>query len=291
MRVGGQHIHFVQVRADRDRYPDPIPIIISHGWPYSFIEMLPVVPLLTDPLAHGGAERDAFDVVVPSLPGFGFSDPLADGPFTSERVAAVWHELMTEVLGYSSYATYGEDVGTGVSDFLAATYPESVLGLFATHAAFPPEERKQDLSPAEEEFVSWLEEKWKTGNGYAHVQGTRPDTLAVGLSDSPAGLLAWLVEKFREWSGPEFEQSWSYDDLITTTSLYWFTRSIGTSFLPYFDNKHEMPVPRISVRALPWRSGSGKHRPSDHRLLPFLPPPGPPGASDLLRRDGAPFRR
>lgn len=246
-RVGEQHIHFVHVRANRNRYPDPIPLIVSHGWPYSFIEMLPVVPALTDPLAHGGTERDAFDVVVPSLPGFGFSDPLADGPFVSTRVAGVWHQLMTETLGYARYATYGEDVGTGVSDFLAASYPEAVLGLFATHAAFPPEERKQDLTPAEEEFIAWLKEKWKTANGYAHIQGTRPDTLAVGLSDSPAGLLAWLVEKFREWSGPDFENSWTAHDLLTTTSLYWFTRSIGTSFLPYFHSKHETPVPMISV--------------------------------------------
>jgi pimeloyl-ACP methyl ester carboxylesterase len=245
--VDGQNIHFVHVLADRDRYPDPIPIILSHGWPYSFIEMLPIVPLLTDPLAHGGTELDGFDVVVPSLPGYGFSDPLAEGSFISERVAQVWHQLMTDTLGYASYATYGEDVGTGISDYLAASYPDAVIGLFATHAAFPPEERKQDLSPSEEEFVAWLNEKWKTGRGYAHIQGTRPDTLAVGLNDSPAGLLAWLVEKFREWSGPEFEQSWTHDDLLTTTSLYWFTRSIGTSFLPYYDAKQETPVPMISV--------------------------------------------
>ena len=246
--VDGTRVHFVHARADRERYANAIPIILSHGWPYSFLELLPIVPWLTDPLTHGGHQDDVFDVVVPSLPGYGYSSPLADDHFTGEVVASLWHRLMTEVLGYSRYATYGEDVGTTVSDWIAALHPDTVIGLFATHAAFPPEERSHDLGEAEREFLAWLDEKWRTARGYSVIQSTRPDTLAVGLNDSPAGLLAWLVEKYHEWSGPDFAKDWSIDDILTTVSLYWFTGTIGTSFLPYFhERNHEKPLPLVDV--------------------------------------------
>lgn len=246
--VDGRRVHFVHVRADRDTYVDPMPIILSHGWPYSFIEFLEFSTRLTDPLAHGGSAGDAFDVVVPSLPGYGFSPPLADAHFTGDTVARLWHTLMSGVLGYDRYATYGEDVGTTVSDWIGGLFPDSVVGLFATHAAFPPEERSGDLTDAEQAFREWLSAKWRTASGYSQIQSTRPDTLAVGLNDSPAGLLAWLVEKFREWSGPGFEDSWSSDDVLTTTSLYWFTQTIGTSFLAYFHGRsHDKPIPMVDV--------------------------------------------
>ncbi|MGH3649910.1 MAG: epoxide hydrolase family protein, partial [Acidimicrobiia bacterium] len=165
-----------------------------------------------------------------------------------EAVARLWHRLMTDVLGYQRYATYGEDVGATVSDWIGALFPETVVGLFATHAAFPPEERSHDLSEDEERFRSWLAEQWKDGSGYSLIQATRPDTLAVALGDSPAGLLAWLLEKFREWSGPGFEEHWSHDDILTTVSLYWFTGTIGTSFLPYHHGRHhDKPVPMVDV--------------------------------------------
>jgi epoxide hydrolase len=246
--VDGQRLHYVHVRADRDRYSNPIPIILSHGWPYSFVEFLEFSKRLSDPLAFDGSERDAFDVVIPSLPGYGYSPPLVDGYFTGEIVAGIWHRLMTDELGYGQYATYGEDVGATVSDWVGSLFPNSVVGLFATHAAFPPEERSENLSEAEQVFRQWLAEKWQTGSAYSAMQSTRPDTLAVGLNDSPAGLLAWLVEKFHEWSGPDFEGSWTRDDILTTTSLYWFTQSIGTSFLAYFHGRnHDKPIPLIDV--------------------------------------------
>ena len=132
--VNGERIHFVQLRAEGPADArEPIPIVLSHGWPYSFIEMLPLAELLA---------ADGFDVVIPSLPGYGFSEVMNE-PFTSAAVAERWHTLMTGVLGYERYATYGEDVGTWVSDRLAATHPDAVVGLFATHAAFPPTERRQ----------------------------------------------------------------------------------------------------------------------------------------------------
>lgn len=246
--IAGNRVHFVHVVADRERYPDPIPIILSHGWPYSFVELLPIVTWLTDPISCAGDSRVAFDAVVPSLPGYAYSDPLTAEYFTGDVVARLWHLLMTEALGYERYATYGEDVGTTVSDWTAALYPESVIGLFATHAAFPPEERRAHLSEDEERFREWLSEKWKDASGYSSIQATRPDTLAVALGDSPAGLLAWLVEKFREWSGPGFEQVWGRDEILTTVSLYWFTQTIGTSFLPYYHGRHhDKTLPMVDV--------------------------------------------
>lgn len=225
-------IHFVHIEGANSG----MPILLGHGWPYSYIEMLPLVSHLPE-----------FPVVIPSLPGYGFSGTLASGSFSADNVARLWHRLMTEVLGYERYVTYGEDVGAGISDWLGALFPQAVAGIFATHAAFPPPERHEDLTEEETRFVHWLETKWRSGKGYAHIQGTRPDTLAVGLNDSPAGLLAWMVEKLHEWSGEEFEASWSRDDILTTVSLYWLTGTIGTSFLPYFHSSHEPTLPLIDV--------------------------------------------
>lgn len=244
----GMRVHFVHLRADPDVYDHIVPILITHGWPYSFVEFLEFSTRLTNPSAHGLSGDVAFDVVIPSLPGYGFSEPLAGSRFTGDVVAEIWHRLMAEDLGYPRFATYGEDVGTTVSDWIGAMYPESVIGLFATHAAFPPEERSADLSPAEVEFRTWLEEKWRTATGYSAIQSTRPDTLAVALNDSPAGLLAWLVEKFREWSGPGFEEAWTHDEILTTVSLYWFSETIGTSFLPYYHGRNnDQPLPVVDV--------------------------------------------
>lgn len=239
VEVAGTRVHFAYLRAERPADDGRVtPIILSHGWPYSFIEMLPLARLLS---ARG------FDVVVPSLPGFGFSEPM-DEPFTSTAVAARWHTLMTSVLGYERFATYGEDVGTWVSDRLAADRPDAVIGLFATHAAFPPAGRRTDLTEEEREFVAALDRKWQGGTGYSIQQSTRPDTLAVGLTDSPAGLAAWMLEKFREWSGTaDLTDYWTWDEVLTTVSLYWFTESIGTSFRAYFDDRLETPMPRIEV--------------------------------------------
>lgn len=245
--IEGQPVHAMLLRADRERYPAAIPMIVSHGWPYSFLEFVELADNLADPARHDG-EGPAFDVVVPSLPGYGFSPVLSEGPFIERDVAVLWHRMMTEELGYGRYATYGEDVGTTVSDWIGALFPESVIGLFATHAAFPPDERMDDLTTAEEEFREWLRAKWATASGYSAIQATRPDTLAVGLNDSPAGLLAWLLEKFHEWSGPGFEEAWSRDEILTTVSVYWFTETIGSSFLPYFHGRvHHVTLPMVDV--------------------------------------------
>jgi pimeloyl-ACP methyl ester carboxylesterase len=241
--VEGQRIHAVHITARAlTGGAKRLPVVLTHGWPYSFIEMTRLVPYLAN------FEADLqLDIVIPSLPGYGFSEPLRNTAFTGESVADLWHRLMTEVLGYDRFLTYGEDVGARVSDWIAAKYPESVAGLFATHAAFPPTSRQHDLTSAEQEWVEWLNAKWARASAYSRVQSTRPDILAVALRDSPAGLAAWIAEKLLAWSGDDPDRYWSWDDLLTTISLYWFSRSIGTSFRAYYEGRYEPELPEISV--------------------------------------------
>lgn len=190
------------------------------------------------------AALDDFHVVVPSIPGFVFSAPLRQ-PYRPAAVAELWHRLMTEQLGYERYLTYGEDVGAGVRDWLAASHPESVMGVHATHAVFTPPARREGQTVHESEFFDWLATKWKRASGYASIQSTRPHTLAVALSDSPVGLAAWIIEMLDAWS----EVPFSLDDELTTVMLYWISGCIGTSFRPYVDDEH------------------------DTALLPVIPPP------------------
>lgn len=228
-------LHFA--RAGRPGTPA---IVLLHGWPSTFAEMLP----LADVLAAD------FDVVVPSLPGFGYSPALA-APFGDVVVARMVHQLMTEVLGVPRYLTYGEDVGTWVSDRIAGTYPEAVAGIVVTHPAYPPQADRAALGPEVTAFFASLAAARATDMGYAEIQSTRPDTLAAALTDSPAGLAAWIAEKFRAWSdcGGDVESVFPLDDLITTAMLYWTTGSIGTSFRPYFDDPDQPPQPTIEVPA------------------------------------------
>lgn len=249
--IDGQAVHFVHVRGRGvPGGPAPLPLIVSHGWPYSFADMLGLVPLLTDPAAHGGSAADAFDVVIPSLPGYGFSDA-SSSPSIPETLAETMHTLMTERLGYTRYGTYGEDVGGHVSDWLAARHPDSVIGIHASHPAYPPATRRNDLTPAEAAFTAWLAKRWEGESAYSEMQSTKPDTVAAALIDSPAGLAAWIVEKFRGWSDSngDVETRFSKDELLTTVMLYWVTGSIGTSFRPYHDRRHETELPMITVPA------------------------------------------
>ncbi len=249
--IGGQTIHYVHVRGRGvPGGPAPLPLVISHGWPYSFADMLEIVPFLTDPAAHGGAAEDAFDVVIPSLPGYAFSEAPST-PNIPETMADTVHRLMTERLGYARYGTYGEDVGGHVSDWIAAKHPESVIGIHASHPAYPPKNRLNDLTPAERAFSTWLADRWAGESAYSELQSTKPDTVAAALNDSPAGLAAWIVEKFRHWSdsGGIVEARFSKDDLLTTVMLYWVTGSIGTSFRPYHDSRYGSELPLVAVPA------------------------------------------
>ena len=234
-------IHFIH---ERGKGPDPIPMIITHGWPGSIAQMLKLIPLLTDPESHGAAATDSFDVVVPSLPGFGFSDrPTAPG-FT-KGVADTWAHLM-RALGYERFAAHGGDIGAGITEQLARSHPNSLIGIHLTEVpyfhifAIPPPE----LSEAEQEYLE-AGRKWQQEEGaYAMIQGTRPQTLAYGLNDSPAGLAAWIVEKFRAWSDcdGDVEKRFTQDELLTNLMIYWATGTIGSSMRWYYELMHDPPA-------------------------------------------------
>ncbi|MEU4363201.1 epoxide hydrolase family protein [Promicromonospora sp. NPDC023987] len=236
-------LHFVHLRSDR---PDAPALLVLHGWPHTFALQLDFADLLPD-----------FDVVVASLPGFGFSAPYAAGEMSETRLAATMHGLMADVLGYERYFTYGEDVTANVSDLIAAGYPEHVAGIVATHAHFPTDEERATLTdPAEKEFFDELAARHRTDGAYGHVQGTRPDTLATALNDSPAGLLAWLTEKLVEWSDTPrgdpaaVERRISRDRILTEATIYWATQTIASSFRPYYEGADQPgPIPPTGVPA------------------------------------------
>lgn len=237
VELGGVGVHFVHVRGVG---PDPLPLLMTNGWPSSFLEYRKIIPLLTDPAAHGGDPRDAFHVVIPSLPGFGFSDaPAAPGMHVG-RIAAMWHALMVDVLGFDRFGAHGSDIGVGVSSMLGLMHPPQLLGVHLTSvtgsaivrdlgSAAPPLTGAEQRSVAES--AAWAERE----GAYAHLHRTKPQTLAYALTDSPVGLAAWTAEKFRSWSdcGGDVERRFSFDDLLTTITLYWLTKSIGPSMRLY----------------------------------------------------------
>ena len=230
--IEGVSIHFVHERGSG---PAPLPLIISHGWPGSFVEMLELIPRLAHPERHGGDAADSFDVVVPSLPGFGFSAPLDDlGRWY--RTSDIWASLMSDVLGYARFGAHGGDIGAGITAALGMRYPELVAGIHMT-TDWPVVEGTESLSPREQE----VSDAWERDeSAYGDIQGTKPQTLGIGLNDSPAGLAAWIVEKWRAWSdcGGDVLASFTMDDLVTNVMIYWTSQSITSSFVPYFQYRH-----------------------------------------------------
>ena len=232
----GHGVHFIH---EQGKGASPIPLILTHGWPGSFIEMTRIIPMLTDPASFGGDSRDAFDVVVPSLPGFGFSDRPASAGMNAFRVADLWTELMS-ALGYDRFAAQGGDIGAAVSTALGLRHADRVIGIHLNYipGSYRPYVDGGKITPEEEDFVSTFAQ-WTEENGaYAHIQRTRPQTLAYALNDSPAGLAAWILEKFRAWSDCEGDvyRSFSRDELLTNVTLYWMTGTIGSSFRMYYEN-------------------------------------------------------
>jgi pimeloyl-ACP methyl ester carboxylesterase len=239
IEVDGTKIHVVHVRAPGD---SGLPLMLSHGWPSAFIEMLPLVPLLTEP-------PDPFDLIIPSLPGIGFSELPSSGPLTRSRIAGLWARLMEE-LGYDRFGTFGGDIGADVSNWLAIEHSERVIGLHTIHPGIVfPDADDPTLTNDERRFFAWLDEFDELDRGYSEMQGTRPDTLAAALVDSPAGLAAWIVDKFRAWSDNDgdLESAVGRDDLVSIVTLYWVTGSIGTSFRTYYDYGHNRPRTPIDV--------------------------------------------
>ncbi len=227
-------IHFIHQRG---RGPRPLPLIISHGWPGSFVEMTKILPLLTDPAKHGGDAADAFDVVIPSLPGYGFSSRPLHAGTDPRRIAELWVTLMTG-LGYERFGAQGGDWGSAITASLGFFHPEHLVGIhlnMISGSAAPPAAGGRPFTAAEEAFraarVEWAEAE----GGYHHIQRTKPLTLAYGLNDSPAGLAAWIVEKFRTWSdcNGDVESVFTRDELLTNIAIYWFTETIGSSVRLY----------------------------------------------------------
>jgi pimeloyl-ACP methyl ester carboxylesterase len=240
----GIDLHFLHVPGQG---PAPCPLLLLHGWPGSVFEFLELIPRLTDPGRFGGDPADAFTVVAPCLPGYGLSFKPGQPRFGIEEIADCLAELMHGALGYTSFAVQGGDWGAITASRLGYAHPEKLIGV---HLNLLPIRRDQqdvaDPTPEEQAYLDdraiWLREE----TGYSWIQGTKPQTLAFALSDSPAGLAAWIVEKFRTWSdcGGNVEAAFTRDRLLANISFYWFTGAIGSSFWPYYAVRHRpWPIP------------------------------------------------
>ena len=244
--IDGATVHFAHIRSPER---DATPLIVTHGWPGSIVEFLDIVGPLTDPAAHGGDPADAFHVVVPGIPGFGLSGPTRDTGWEAGRVADAWVELM-ERLGYRRFGTQGGDWGAAISRELGRAHPDRVIGVHlnllpgAQQLTEPsPEELSAlDAEGRERTLTSWRRwSQWeREGTGYAVLQSTRPQTLAYALTDSPVGQLAWIVEKFREWTDSDElpEHAVDRDRLLTDVMLYWLTGTAGSSARIYYERAH-----------------------------------------------------
>ncbi|MEV7040438.1 epoxide hydrolase family protein [Amycolatopsis sp. NPDC051061] len=236
--IEGLNVHFVHQRAGGG---GGLPVLVLHGWPGSFVQMLDLLPLLAAPTEHGGEGDDAFDVVVGSLPGFGFSDTTNRPGLTEPHMARLFHRLMTEVLGYERYAVRGSDFGGSVAEALATRYPEAVVGIHLSGTTPRADNPPPDPGPAIRQYLRDVE-RWRASEvGYGAIQSTKPQTPATALNDSPAGLAGWIVEKFRRWSDcdGEVERRFTKDQLLTNISLYWFTATIGSSIRLYCESDYE----------------------------------------------------
>ena len=248
--IDGIDVHFLWVEG---RGPNPKPLLLSHGWPGSILEFMKLIPLLTDPAAHGGDPADAFTVIVPSLPGYTLSFRPNQRRCALPEIGAMFHELMTR-LGYARYGAHGGDWGSFITAWLGAHRAPHVSGI---HLNLLPLRRDAAMfaNPTDEErrYLAELEAFLKEETGYQWIQGTRPQTLAFALSDSPVGLAAWMVEKYRAWTDCDGDprNALSMDEMLGNISLYWFTGCIGASFWPYYARMHgRWPIDgRIDVPA------------------------------------------
>ena len=240
--IDGIGVHYIY---ERGKGPNPLPVVITHGWPKSVFEMSKIIPLLTDPASHGGDPADSFDVVAPAGPGFGFSDRATNPGMTYWKIADLWHQLMTDGLGYQRYVAQGGDWGASVTARLGFDHPEHVLGIHTTLVGgarpymgpgFPELTEKEKAY--QEERDDWQEHE----GGYNHIQGTKPQTLSYGLNDSPAGVCAWIVEKWRSWSdcNGDVETRFTKDELLNNVMVYWVTQTIGSSCRLYYESRRSV---------------------------------------------------
>lgn len=242
--VDGVNIHFIHMRG---KCANPLPIILTHGWPDSFYRFYKVIPMLTDPERFGGKAEDSFDVVIPSLPGFGFSSRMA---MSDRAVADLWAKLMIESLGYKKFMAAGGDLGSGVTKFLALKHPKVVAGIHLTDVGYPTgQEDFSALSEAEQQFVHLMQRWLFTEGAYILIQTTKPQTLGYSLNDSPAGLASWIIEKFYSWSDCKgsIENRFTKDELLTNIMIYWVTQTINSSIRMYSENARDTYVQNTST--------------------------------------------
>jgi pimeloyl-ACP methyl ester carboxylesterase len=247
VQLGDIRLHYLHVPGVG---PKPLPLVISHGWPGSIYEFVKIIGPLTDPGRHGGDPADAFTVVAPSLPGYGFSHAPGQRRLNIAQIADLFAELMAEVLGYGCFVAQGGDWGSLVTGRLGYAHGDKVAGIHLNMLPVAPHPAdRTNLSPAEEAFLKESERFLKEETGYQWIQGTKPQTLAYGLNDSPAGLAAWLTEKFYTWTDchGDIESRVTKDDLLTNIMLYWVTQTINSSFWLYYEMRHN-----------PWRLGRGE---------------------------------
>jgi pimeloyl-ACP methyl ester carboxylesterase len=251
-QIDGLAIHFLHVKS---QHPSAVPMIMTHGWPGSVVEFLKVVSPLTDPTAHGGRADEAFHVVAPSLPGFGFSDKPAERGWGLPRIAKAWAVLMKR-LGYGSYVAQGGDWGAGVTTWMAKQHVE---GLKAIHLNLPilfPPPLQGEPTPEEKAALGQLVAFGDTGNAYARIQGTRPETLGFSLADTPVGQAAWIYEKLVKWADPKDAPALSNDEMLDDIMVYWLTNSAASSARLYFESfatdfsRQELDMP-VAVSVFP----------------------------------------
>jgi epoxide hydrolase len=229
--IDGQNVHFLHVRSAE---PGALPLVMTHGWPGSIAEFMEVIGPLTDPAAHGGHPADAFHLVVPAIPGYGFSGPTRERGWNVRRVARAWDELMRR-LGYQRYGTQGGDWGSSISRELGVIVPEHLIGVHLNMLAPVPGDQVE-LGDEDQARVEALRRFRSTGSGYGAIQSTRPQTLAYGLTDSPAGQLAWIAEKFGEWTDGDLpDDAVDRDQLLTNVTIYWLTGTAGSSARLYYE--------------------------------------------------------
>ncbi len=232
--IDGENVHFLHVRSPE---PDAMPLLVTHGWPGSIAEFMRIIDPLTNPAAHGGDKKDAFHVVAPSIPGFAFSGPTKQTGWHMRRVADAFAQLMAR-LGYERYFAHGGDWGAGISRDLGLRDPDHVAGVHLTMlVTIPAAEDFSNLTPDEQKRLMRGQQFRTEGMGYFMLQSTKPQTLAYGLADSPAGQLAWIAEKFKEWTDSKDrpEDAVDRDQLLTNVSIYWFTNTAGSSARIYYE--------------------------------------------------------
>jgi pimeloyl-ACP methyl ester carboxylesterase len=234
-QIDGVDIHFIHVRS---KNPDAMPLILTHGWPGSIVEFLKLIGPLTDPVAFGGSVEDSFDVVIPSLPGFGFSGKPTETGWNVRRIAAAWVELM-ERLGYPKWVAQGGDWGSVVTSALGVMEPEGLLGIHLNSPYAFPAQIPDALSPEERYALDTLALYTGDMGGANHLQGTKPETIGIALADSPAGQAAWMYDKFQSKTDNHglAEDALTTDEILDAISLYWFTNSAASSARIYWENK------------------------------------------------------